>query len=118
MRNILLIGAGRSSTALIDYLLHHSGTENWKLTVGDVSEEVAKQKTGNHPNARAIRFDVNDDENRQSEISKADLVISFLPAFLHLPVATACVKQKKNLVTASYVSKEMEALDGEAKKAG
>ncbi len=118
MRNILLIGAGRSATVLIDYLLSHSTNENWTLTLGDVSEELAKQKAGNHPNARAIAFDIHDDWNRLVEIGKADVVISLLPPQLHLPVARECVQQKKNLVTASYVTKEMEALDSDAKAAG
>lgn len=118
MRNILLIGAGRSATVLIEYLLNHSAKENWTLTVGDVSKELAEQKTGNHVNARAIKFDIYDDSIRSNEVGKADIVISLLPAHLHLPVAQECVKQKKSLVTASYVSKEMGALNAEAIKAG
>ncbi len=118
MRNILLLGAGRSATVLIEYLLNHSAVEQWTLTVGDVSEDLAKQKTGNHPNSHAVAFDINDAVVRLSEVSKADIVISLLPAHLHLPVAQECVKQKKNLVTASYVSKEMEALNEEAAHAG
>jgi len=79
------------------------------------------QRTGptesrNHPDAKAIRFDVKDESVRSAEVSKADIVISFLPAHLHVPVATECVKQGKHLVTASYVSKEMSALDEKQKK--
>src|SRR4051812_45905431 len=103
MRNILLIGAGRSATVLIEYLLNHSTQENWKLTVADTSIELAKQKVRNHANARAIKFDINDDAIRSEEIKEADIVISLLPANLHTPVAVECVKQKKHLVTASYV---------------
>ena len=118
MKNILLIGAGRSASTLIKYLLDNSQQENWKITVGDISRELAKQKTGNHPNAHAIAFDVNSEQQRVSEIAKVDLVISMLPATMHLSVAKECLKQKKNLVTASYVSKQMQDLDAEAKKAG
>jgi saccharopine dehydrogenase-like NADP-dependent oxidoreductase len=61
---------------------------------------------------------MNDEAQRHSEIQKADLVISMLPAHLHGKVAEDCVAFKRNLVTASYVSKEMQALNEEAKKAG
>lgn len=118
MKNILLIGAGRSASTLIQYLLDNSGKENWKITVADLSVELAKQKTGNHPNAHPIAIDINNEQQRANEVSKVDLVISMLPATMHLPVAKECLKQKKHLVTASYVSKQMKDLDAEAKKAG
>ncbi len=118
MKNILVIGAGRSASSLINYLLTHSVKENWNVTVGDVSLELVKQKTAGHINARAIQFDINNDLQREEEIKRADIVISMLPAFMHLNVAKDCVRLKKNLATASYVSKEMKELDGEAKSAG
>ncbi|MFI5164820.1 MAG: saccharopine dehydrogenase NADP-binding domain-containing protein, partial [Bacteroidia bacterium] len=118
MKNILLIGAGRSASTLIKYLLDNSQTENWQITVADISMELAKQKIGNHPNAKAIALDMNNESRRAEEIAKADIVISMLPATLHFPVAKECLKQKKNLVTASYVSKQMKDLDAEVKKAG
>ena len=118
MKNILVIGAGRSSTSLIQYLLTNSEKENWKITVGDIALEMVQQKTANHKNARAIVFDINNDEQRRQEIQKADLVISMLPAFLHIEVARDCVRYKKNMATASYVSKEMAELHEEAKAAG
>lgn len=118
MRTILLIGAGRSSSSLIKYLLDHSAEQNWTVTVADVSIELARQKIAGHKNGNAIRFDISDEKKRWEEISKADLVISMLPAHMHLPVAEECIRQKKNLVTASYVSKEMQELDSEAKQSG
>src|ERR1051326_517588 len=118
MKNIFVIGAGRSASSLIKYLLDHAAAEKWNITVGDVSLDLAKQKTASHPSAKAIRFDINDEKQRDEEIAKADLVISMLPAQLHFPVAKDCVRLKKHLVTASYVSKEIAALDAEAKKAG
>jgi saccharopine dehydrogenase-like NADP-dependent oxidoreductase len=118
MKNILVIGAGRSSTSLIKYLLTNAEKENWKITVGDISLELVQQKTGNHPHAHAIVFDIHNDEQRKQEIQKADLVISMLPAFLHLSVARDCVQYKKHMATASYVSKEMAELHEEATSAG
>lgn len=118
MRNILILGAGRSSSSLIRYLLEHSSEEQWRVTVADVSAESAQKKTGNHPNSRAIAFDILNDLHRRGEIGRADLVISMLPAFMHPVVARDCIHFKKHMVTASYVSDEMTALDADAKKAG
>jgi saccharopine dehydrogenase-like NADP-dependent oxidoreductase len=117
MRNILLIGAGRSSSYLVKYFLDHSQKEQWTLTVADISIDSAKQKTGNHSNARAIAFDINDDKQRSEEIKNVDLVVSLLPAHMHLSVAKECVQQKKHLVTASYITKEMQDLHVDALKA-
>ena len=94
MQTILLIGAGRSSTTLIQYLLKHAAENDWMLTVGDASEELAKSKTANHQRGKGIRFDIRDNEQRKTEISKADCVISMLPAHMHLPVAVECIRQK------------------------
>jgi len=118
MRRILLIGAGRSSSFLVKYLLDHAYNENWILIVSDVSEELAKKKTGNHPASKAVGFDIQNENQRSSLISEADIVISMLPANMHYPVATECLKQKKNLITASYVSPEMQALNDDVAAAG
>ena len=118
MRNILIIGAGRSATYLIDYLLEKSSSENLHITIGDLSAELAAKKTKNHPNARAIAFDTFDPEQRKKEISRADIIISMLPAHLHYEVAKECIVYKKNLVTASYISPAMAELDAQVKEAG
>jgi saccharopine dehydrogenase-like NADP-dependent oxidoreductase len=118
MKHILVIGAGRSSTSLIKYLLSNAEKENWKITVGDISLELVQQKTGNHKHAEAIVFDINNDEQRKEEIQKADLVISMLPAFMHMSVAKDCVVYKKHMATASYVSQEMAELNKQALAAG
>jgi len=118
MKNILVIGAGRSASSLIKYLLDNSSKENWNITVGDVAIDLVKQKTANHPNSRAIAFDITNDKQREEEIKRADLVISMLPASMHMNVARDCVRFKKHLATASYVSKEIMELDAEARSEG
>ena len=116
MRHILIIGAGRSASSLIQYLLNKSEQEKIHLTIGDLSIELARKKTQNHKNATAIELDIHNSEQRNREIQKADIVISMLPAFLHLEVAKDCLLYKKHLVTASYISDAMQALDEEVKK--
>src|SRR5690554_2351039 len=116
MKKILIIGAGRSASSLIKYLLDKSESENLELTIADISLELAQKKTNNHPRAKAIALDIKNSEERENAIQNSDLVISMLPAFMHIEVAKDCVKFKKHLVTASYISDEMQALDEQAKK--
>jgi saccharopine dehydrogenase-like NADP-dependent oxidoreductase len=118
MKKILVLGAGRSASTLIEYLLKIAVTNDYEVTVADSSLELAEQKTKNNPRSRTIALDTNDETKTREEIQRADLVISMLPAFLHPAIAKQCVKLKKHLVTASYVSQEMKELDEEAKKAG
>lgn len=118
MKKILLIGAGRSTSSLVQYLLFNAEKENWFITISDQSKELALKSANNHSRAKAIAFDVNNEEERKRLIDESDLVISMLPAHMHISVAKDCVKYKKHMVTASYVSKEMKALDEEAKMAG
>jgi saccharopine dehydrogenase-like NADP-dependent oxidoreductase len=116
MRNILIIGAGRSASSLIKYLLGKSESENLHITIGDLSLELAQKKTQNHKNATAIALDIFNENQRKEEIQKADIVISMLPAHLHIEVAKDCVTYKKHMVTASYISDAMQSLDAAAKE--
>jgi saccharopine dehydrogenase-like NADP-dependent oxidoreductase len=116
MREILIIGAGRSASSLIQYLLNKSDEENLHLVIGDLSLESAKNKINNHPNATAIALDVFDENQRKNAIQKADIVISMLPAHLHIEVAKDCIVYKKNMATASYISDAMQELDSLAKE--
>ena len=118
MRSILIIGAGKSASSLVRFLLKASTQEDLYLVIGDVSIDNAKSLAADHPNAKAIQLDVFDKANRQEAIQNADIVISMLPARFHMEVAKECVKFHKNMVTASYVSKEMETLDAEVKEKG
>tara|TARA_R110002126_G_scaffold77796_3_gene193963 strand:+ start:26850 stop:28217 length:1368 start_codon:yes stop_codon:yes gene_type:complete len=118
MKNILIIGAGKSSSALIKYLLEKSNEEKLKLTIGDISTKNALKLINNHKNAKAIVLDVFEQQQRESAIKKTDIVISMLPARLHIEVAKDCITFRKNMVTASYVSKEMKALDAAVQKNG
>jgi saccharopine dehydrogenase-like NADP-dependent oxidoreductase len=117
-KHILVIGAGRSSAALIKYLLGQCEKRGWYLTVGDLSIEWAQEKTGNAPYAHAIWFDIFNEDQREAEIRNADLVISMLPMRFHSIVAEACLRHNKHLLTASYVSPEIKSMDQEAKSKG
>ncbi|WP_336068447.1 saccharopine dehydrogenase family protein [Mesoflavibacter sp. CH_XMU1404-2] len=118
MRHILVIGSGKSTSYLFKYLLEQSETENLHITVGDLDIENAKKMIGNHKNATAIALNVFDKNSREDAVKKADIVISMLPARFHIEVAKDCVTYGKNMVTASYISDEMQALDQQVKDKG
>jgi saccharopine dehydrogenase-like NADP-dependent oxidoreductase len=116
MRNILIFGAGRSASSLIRYLLSKSNEEKLHLTVADLSLNLAKAKTQDHPNATPLALDIFNADERKKAIENASIVISMLPAHLHIEIAKDCLEFKKHLVTASYISDAMQALNEEAIK--
>lgn len=118
LKKILVLGAGRSSVYLIDYLLQHAEVQQWEVTIADLSAEAAAQKAKGHPNARPIAFDLKNNELLQTEVQRTDVVVSLLPADMHLPVAEACVQHGRSMFTASYVSPGMQALDADVRAKG
>jgi len=118
MKNILLLGAGLSSSSIIRYLLDHSTELDLELVVVDQSEELILSKTKGHPRSKALTISALDEELRKPYIQAADLVISMLPARFHVEIAKDCIKYKKNLITPSYISDEIKAMDADAKAAG
>ena len=115
MKNILIIGAGRSSSAVIKYVLDLAKEKNCFVTVADADPQMAAKKIGDHPNGRSAWLDVLKSNDRKDLIGRADIVVSLLPAHLHLEVAHDCIKLRKHLITASYVSQEMYRLGDEAR---
>ncbi|HNS43492.1 MAG TPA: saccharopine dehydrogenase C-terminal domain-containing protein, partial [Taishania sp.] len=118
MKSILVLGAGLSASSLIRYLLKESEKYDWKIQITDQDIEKVKAKINNHPNGIALNFDALNKDERRKHIQQVDLVISMLPAIFHVEVAKDCIDFKKDLVTPSYVSPEMRALESAAKEAG
>lgn len=118
MQRILVIGAGLSSSYLIHYLLQYAANADVNVTVADTNEALAAAKVNGHPKAQAVRLDASNGDARRALITDQDIVISLLPPAMHVPVAKDCIELRKHLVTASYVSDDMRALDSEARKAG
>jgi len=118
MRKVLLFGAGKSATILIDYLLRNAERERWELTVVDANPEPARQKIGSSPFGKAIAFDINNATERNRLISNADIVISLLPPSLHSLVAKSCIANSKNLLTASYVDDDMRNMKKDIEEKG
>lgn len=118
MKNILLFGAGKSATSLIDYLLTNAPRQKWHLTVADHDLALIKSKIGKSYYATASDLDIKDQDTRQQLIRDTDLVISLLPPPLHIIVAKDCIQYKKNLLTASYIDPEVKKLEKEINDAG
>jgi len=115
---ILVLGAGKSATSLINYLLDKSTTYNWQITVGDLNIGAAKHKIDGHANGRAISFDVFSETDNDKHVAKNDIIVSLLPPAFHDKVAPYCVKHKKHMVTASYLSPTIKAMDADFKANG
>ncbi|MGB5269592.1 MAG: saccharopine dehydrogenase family protein [Eudoraea sp.] len=117
-RKILVIGAGKSTSYLLDYFLKKADSENLHLTIGDLNARIISDEIKNHPSCKVIKLDIFKEDEREMAIKNSDIVISMLPARFHIKVAEDCIRFKKHMVTASYISEEIKALDATAKKNG
>jgi saccharopine dehydrogenase (NAD+, L-glutamate forming) len=116
MKTILIIGAGRSSTTLINYLEKMAPKHNWMLKVADKDPELVRQKTS-EPTI-VVHLDIFNEHQLEAEIILSDVVVSMLPARFHPEVALICLKHSKHLLTASYESKEVNDMIAEAESKG
>ncbi|KAK9099643.1 hypothetical protein Syun_026688 [Stephania yunnanensis] len=132
---VLILGAGRVCRPAVAFLASNENTSSHKFletTFGSDTEELkdvqvivaslylkdAEETIDGIPNASAVQLDVMDSRSLHKYISEADVVISLLPPSCHIVIAEACIKLKKNLVTASYVTDSLSKLSEEAKSAG
>jgi saccharopine dehydrogenase-like NADP-dependent oxidoreductase len=112
MKNkVLLLGAGLVSKPLVTYLLKH----NFLVTVASRTVEKAEALIDGHPNGKAVKWVVEEEDKLNEMVKENDIAISLLPYIYHLQVAETCLKFEKHLVTTSYVKDEMRALDQQAK---
>jgi len=117
-RKILIVGAGKSTSYMLDYFLEKSMSENLQITIADLNTDVIPAYIKEHSACTLLTLDISNSEKRQDAVSQADIVVSMLPARFHSIIASDCLLLKKNLVTASYVSDEMRSMNAEVKKAG
>ena len=113
--NILVLGAGMVSRPLVRYLLDQPG---FSVTMATRTVSKAEKIINDHPSGVAQTLDVHDDAKLEQLVSESDIVVSLLPYVFHVKVAEMCIKHMKHLVTTSYVSDAMRALDKKAKDAG
>jgi len=118
LKNILLFGAGKSASVIIEFLLDNAAENNWNITIADADKALIEQKTKGHPSSTAVAIDISDEQKRKTLIVDSDLVISMMPAFLHILIAKDCVEYSKHLLTASYADDEIKKLADEVNKKG
>lgn len=118
MKTVLLIGAGKSASVLISYLIEEASLKTWKVIIADANQEQVLIKTNHSPLAEVVGLDVTDDAARSALIARADIVISMMPPALHYLVAKDCVTYDKHLLTASYLDEKIKGFDAELKKKG
>jgi len=115
MEKILVLGAGMVSRPMIQYLLDQP---DFHVIMASRTVSKAEHMIDGHPQGEAFSLDVNDDKKVEDFVSKADVVVSLLPYTYHVKVAEMCITDKKHMITTSYVSDAMRALDEKAKNAG
>ncbi|WP_024479109.1 saccharopine dehydrogenase family protein [Cellulophaga baltica] len=118
LRKILIIGAGKSTSYLLDYFLEKAIEEQLQIVVADLNPEAIPAKFKNHFNFDVVKLDIFNTPERQKAVQEVDIVVSMLPAHMHINIAKDCIHFNKHLVTASYVSDEIKTLDKEAKEKG
>jgi saccharopine dehydrogenase (NADP+, L-glutamate forming) len=115
MKRVLILGAGLVAKPLVRYLLDQP---EFEVVIATRTVSKAIKLINNHPKGTAKTLNLKNEEELRDEIIDSDLVISMVPYAFHTLVARYCIEFKKQMVTTSYVSDEMKALDGDAKNAG
>ncbi len=118
VRTILVLGAGKSTSYLLDYFLKKANEENIHLKIGDLRPENIPDEFSRHSNCTVFTLDIFNEADRKKAVSEASIVVSMLPASLHINVARDCIEFNKHLITASYISNELKALDDKVKEKG
>jgi saccharopine dehydrogenase-like NADP-dependent oxidoreductase len=118
MKRIQIIGAGKSASVLVDYLLEEATQHDWSIRVADIDVGAAQALVGGHERGQAVGLDATDEGRLRELVRESDLVVSMLPADQHIQVARACIRRGKHFVSASYVSSEMRGLNEAADRAG
>ena len=116
MKKILLFGAGKSATCLIDFLIAETRSRNWKFTVVDSDPQLLQSKVPQTGHVSGLAVSVTDGEQRRELIRDASIVISLLPPALHFLVSQDCLEYGKNLLTASYLDEKIINLKPQIEK--
>jgi len=114
-RRVLILGAGLVARPIVQYLLRQPG---YHVTVASRTVSKARDLVQGHANGEAVEYDMTDPTQLGPLVGRSDLAVSLLPYTYHPAVARSCIERRKHMVTTSYVSDAMRALDAEARAAG
>ena len=112
MKKIAVLGAGFVTKPAVDYFIDRCGYE---VIVTSLKKSEAEKIIGGRPAGRAIAWTINQLDLLDSLVGEVDLVMSMIPPLMHIPVAEACLKHRKNMVTTSYISPRMDALNEDSR---
>jgi saccharopine dehydrogenase-like NADP-dependent oxidoreductase len=114
---ILILGIGRSTYFLLEYLNHLAGEQKIHAIAIDVQQELIEKRKAEFSRINFIQSQI-DKHLIDTYVANADLVISMLPPAFHTTVAELCLQKGKHFFTASYVSAEIKAMHAEVEKKG
>jgi len=112
IKKIAVLGAGFVSKPAVDYFLDKC---HYEVIVTSLKKSEAETIIKGRAGGKAVEWTQDQPEILDSIVREVDLVLSMIPPTMHIPVAKACLKHRKNMVTTSYVSPAMAALHEKAK---
>jgi len=115
MKTIAIIGAGLMTKPIVDYFIDKC---KYQVIMADLTTEQPEKIIAGRHLGKSVRWSVDEPEILDKIISEVDIVVSMVPRNIHIHVAKSCLRNKKSMLTASYESPEMIALDKEAKEKG
>ena len=118
MKQIGILGAGRSAGYLVEYLGEYCARVGRELYVYDLDFHRLQHSFTVNDKTHLLVADLSDTQVVSDILKNLDVVVSVLPPPMHLPVANLCLEQGCHLFTASYTSEGMLALDAQAKEKG
>lgn len=113
VQKVLLLGSGFVAKPTVDIL---SKTPNVEVTVACRTLSKAQELAGDV--AKAISLDVTDEKALDEAVAQYDLVISLIPYIYHVLVVKAAIKNKKHVVTTSYINPKLKELEQQIEDAG
>jgi saccharopine dehydrogenase-like NADP-dependent oxidoreductase len=116
MKRVLVLGTGYVVKPLVDYFIDKCKYE--VLIASRDNNHAGLIIAGRSLGTRVLWNATPPYKELEGMVKDVDLVVSMIPPSMHVIVAKVCLKHGKNMVTTSYISPEMMALDEEAKKAG
>ena len=114
MKKVLVLGAGMVSKPIIQYLLG----KGIGVVVASPMKERADEIIGGNPLGSSVDWSMENKEMLDALVAGTDITVSLLPYAFHSDVALVSLRNRKSLVTTSYVQPGIRALDSEARNAG
>ena len=114
MSKILVLGAGFVAGPLVKYLSY----KGHQITVASQFIDEAQALANDYPEIDISELNVTDADSLGALVKLHDIAISFVPFQFHLNVAKQCIKYSKHMITASYETEDMKALDQQAIDSG